>query len=354
MSKTSAALTAILVLAALTTAARADLTIQSTVSSQGLVGLTNMEGTQTQAIAGDAAKTQSNMRMTNKLMKMLGGGKPQDTAEIIRLDMELFWDVNNKDKEYKERTFAEVRQEMEKGLKDAEKERAKYEKDHPGEADKLQTEVKVEATGKTQQIAGYETAETVVSMLVYGKNAETGEKGAMKLTMDLWLARDVPGAEDVQRFYSALATKLGFTGHGQQSMEGMLAAFGVDPRDLYKHTKDLQGMSLMSTVTLGMEGEPAAGGDSPAKVAKEKPAKEPEPPEASDSDAKAQVAKKLGGLFGKKKDKDASADQAEQGGKKEVPAGPSFLMQFTSTVTKVSSGAVAASEFEIPADFKKK
>lgn len=354
MPRTSPTLTALLALAILAVAARADITVKSTVSSKGLVGLTNMEGTQTQMVAGDLAKTQSSMRMTSKMMKMLGAGKPQDTAEITRLDRELFWIVTFKEKEYRERTFAEVREEMEKSLKDAQKERAEYEKENPGQADKLKTEVNVERTGKSQKIAGHDAEETIITMLVYGKNSESGDKGAMKLTMDLWLARDVPGAEDLQKFYTALATKLGFTGHSQQSMEGMLAAFGVDPRDLYEHTKDLQGMSLMSTVTLGMEGEPPAEGSPPPAVAKETQEKEPEPSESSDSDAKSRAAKKLGGLFGKKKDKGAAADQKEQAGKEGEKVGPSFLMQFTSTVTEVSSSGLPASEFEVPAGFKKK
>jgi hypothetical protein len=109
----------------------ADITIKSTVTSKGLVGLTNMEGTQTQMIAGDKAKTASTFKMTNKVMEFIGAGKPQESTEITRLDKELFWDVNVKDQEYKERTFAEVRAEMEKGLQQADKEKAKYAKEHP-------------------------------------------------------------------------------------------------------------------------------------------------------------------------------------------------------------------------------
>ena len=114
MRQRIAVLTAIALLL-IVTSVHADITIKSTVTSKGLVGLTNMEGSQTQMIAGDKAKTASNIKMTNKVMKFLGAGKPQESAEITRLDKELFWDVNLKDKEYNERTFAEVRAEMEKG-----------------------------------------------------------------------------------------------------------------------------------------------------------------------------------------------------------------------------------------------
>ncbi|TFH64066.1 MAG: hypothetical protein E4G91_06980, partial [Candidatus Zixiibacteriota bacterium] len=321
----------------------ADITIKSTVTSKGLVGLTNMEGTQTQIIAGDKAKTASTFKMTNKVMKFLGAGKPQESAEITRLDKELFWDVNLKDKEYKERTFADVRAEMEKGLQQADKEKAKYAKEHPEDTVKFRTDVKVDKTGKSQKIAGYNTEETIITMIMYAKNAESGEQGAMKMTMDLWLAKDVPGAEDFQKFYAEMATKLGFTGHSQQSMEGMLTAFGIDPRELYKHTKDLQGMSLMSTVSLGsmVDTSAQAGNQSEAKEQK----KEEESDEA-DEGGKSSAAKKLGGLFGKKKE--SKDDKESKDAKSQQQSGPVYLMQFTTTVTEISATGVAASEFEVP------
>jgi ribosomal protein L12E/L44/L45/RPP1/RPP2 len=332
-------------------AAHADITIKSTVTSKGLVGLTNMEGTQTQMISGDKAKTASSMKMTSKVMKFMGAGKPQESAEITRLDKELFWDVNLKDQEYKERTFADVRAEMEKALKDADKEKAKYAKEHPEDTVKFRTDVKVDKTGKTQKITGYNTEETIITMIMYAKNAESGEQGAMKMTMDLWMAKNVPGAADFQKFYADMAAKLGFTGHSQQSMEGMLTAFGVDPRELYKHTKDLQGMALMSTVAL------ATMADTSAQTGKQSEAKEQKKEKDSDQadeGGKSSTAKKLGGLFGKKKEsKDDKASESKDT-KSEKQSGPAYLMQFTTTVTEISATSIAGSEFEVPAGFKLK
>jgi hypothetical protein len=326
----------------LAAALHADITIKQSITSKGLVGLTNMEGTQSQMISGDKAKTVSNIKLTSKVMKFLGAGKPQETAEITRLDKELFWQINLKDKEYKELTFAEVRAEMEKALKESEKEKAKYKKEHPDDSLQMRTEVKVDRTGKTQKIAGYTAKQVIITMIMYAKNSESGEAGAMTLTMDLWMSEDVPGAGDFQQFYSQLATKLGFTGHGQQSMEGMLAAFGVDPREIYKATKDLKGMSLMSTVSIGSMGQ--SGEKAEAKEQK----KEKESDQAEEGE-KGGVSKKLGGLFGKK-NKESKEDKSGES----QQSGPSYLMQFTTTVTEISATGIAASEFEVPAGFKLK
>jgi hypothetical protein len=327
----------------------ADILIKSSVTSKGLVGLTNMEGTTEQMIAGDKAKTVSNMKMTNKVMKFLGAGKPQESSDITRLDKELIWNVMPKDKEYTEMTFAELRAAMEKGLQKSQEEKAKFAKEHPKDTVSFRTEFKVEKTGKSQKIAGYEANETVMTMLIYGKNAESGEQGVMRLTMDMWLSKDIPGAGDFKKFYAELATKLGFTGHGQQSAEGMLTAFGIDPRELYKHTKDLEGMALMSTMSLGMVVDSTAQASKKGEVKEEKKDKEAE---QSDEGGKGGVTKKLGGLFGKKKE--SKNDESAKDSKQEQQAGPQYLMQFTTTVTEISAASIPASEFEVPAGFKLK
>lgn len=323
---------------------QADITIKQNITSKGMVGLTNMEGDQTQMISGDKAKTVSNIKMTSKVMKFLGAGKPQETAEITRLDKELFWDINFKEKEYKERTFAEVRAEMEKSLKEAEKEKAKYKKEHPEDSLQMRTEVKVDRTGKTQKIAGYNTEQVIITMVMYAKNSESGEAGAMNVTLDLWMADNAPGAAEFQQFYSQLAAKLGFTGHSQQSMEGMLAAFGIDPREIYNQMKDLKGMSLMSTVSVGTMAQ--SGGKEEASEKK----KEKESEEAEED--KGGVTKKLGGLFGKK-NKEEKSDKSK-GSSESQQSGPQYLMQFTSTVTEISATGIAAAEFEVPAGLKLK
>jgi hypothetical protein len=146
-----------------------------------------------------------------------------------------------------------------------------------------------------------------------------------------------------------MATKLGFTGHSQQSMEGMLTAFGIDPRELYKHTKDLQGMSLMSTVSLGALVDTSAQSGKQSEAKEQKKEKESD---QADEGGKSSTAKKLSGLFGKKKE--TKDDGGSKDAKSEQQSGPMYLMQFTTTVTEISATGIAASEFKVPAGFKLK
>lgn len=341
--KTSILLFGICLTALISTAGimAADVTVRSTIESKGMVGLMNMAGTQEVMVSGDMKKDATSLKMTNKVAKFLGGGKPQDKIEIIRVDKELFWDINVKDKKYTEKTFAEVKAEMEKALADAQKEKDENLKKHPEDTVQFKMDVKVEKTGKTQQIIGYTAHETVVTVNAYGEDKESGEKGTFTIVFDLWVAKDVPGMEAMTAFDQAYAQKFGLSGQGQDAVNSALISYGIDPEEMYDKMGDLEGMPLMTVVTTSASGSATASAEGKDDKAKE------EQVESSDNEESSTAAKALGGLFGKKKDKDK--DKAKKGDSSETP----YLFKFTSTVTEVSTSAIAASEFEVPAGFKK-
>jgi hypothetical protein len=79
------------------------------------------------------------------------------------------------------------------------------------------------------------------------------------------------------------------------------------------------------------------------------------PQQASHEDQKqssgSPLSNGIGGLFGKKKKKDDAAQQDDKSGS--APAGtPGSLMDTTTEVTSVSTNAVDASVFQIPAGYK--
>jgi hypothetical protein len=333
------------VLAGLAGAISADVTVKSTIENQGVGGFMNMQGTQQVTVSGDKAKTMTQMKMTNKVVKFLGGGKPQENAEITRIDKELFWNLDLKEKEYTELTFADMKAQFEKGLQKAREEKAK----EPGKSDsiQMQTEIKVEATGKSQTLIGHKADEVLITMVFKGEDSATGKSGGMKLEMDLWLAKDVPGYQEYQKYQQTLAEKLGFVGHSHGSMEDALKGFGVDPKVIYEKMKGIEGVPLLSVVSIIPEGIDSL----PTKTADTtKPEAEATAAEPAPQDAKGTALKKLGGLFGKKK-----KDSKEQAAAKEnKEPGPLYLFHIINTVTEVSTSSVVASEFDIPQGFKKK
>lgn len=329
---------------ALALSARADITVKSTIDNQGVGGIMNMQGTQTLMISGEKSKTASEMRMTNKVVGFLGGGKPQASAEITRLDKELFWHLDPKDKQYTEMTFAQMKEMFDRGLREAEAEKAKERTD---DSVQISAEVKVNATGKSQTIAGYRADEVVISMVFKGTDKESGKSGTMTMTIDTWVSKDVPGYQEYQDFHRTMAEKLGFTGQSQGSMDQTLKGFGVDPKVVYEKMKGIDGMPLMTVVSIMPEGLDTVMAKAMDSADAAKPAgQEVQEPEAQS--AKDKAMKKLGGLFGKKKEKSQSSKTEPK------ESATPYLFHITTTVTEISSTAIPASEFEVPQDFKKK
>jgi hypothetical protein len=102
-----------------------------------------------------------------------------------------------------------------------------------------------------------------------------------------------------------------------------------------KSLANMNGMPLLSYVSMGSGANPGTTGQASADQAK---------PDKKDSGNV--VTRKLGGMFGGKKKQDDSDAQASPSG------ATASLMDMTTEVTSITPGSVDASLFEIPAGFK--
>jgi hypothetical protein len=105
-----------------------------------------------------------------------------------------------------------------------------------------------------------------------------------------------------------------------------------------KSAASLNGMPLLSTVSVGMAGQGAP------------------PPQAAHDDQKSSgnpITHGIGGIFGKKKKKDdAAQNDSANSGASNSAAPSNSLMDTTLEVTSVSTNAVDAGLFEIPQGYK--
>jgi hypothetical protein len=296
--------------------------------------------------------------MENKLMKMFGGGKPIKTTTITRLDKELIWNVNHKDKKYTEMTFAEMRQMMDSlgAMMSGGADPMAQQKPTIDTSEITFSEPKFEIskTGVKETISGYECEQTIMTMTTEGTNRKTGEKMTLDVKMDLMLAQNVPGSAEVTAFGVKMAKAMGVEmdkGAGQ-SMAKMLAMYGIDSERLAEEAKKLEGFAMKTVMSFSMGGDAMEQAQADAEKAQEEQEAEEEQAskdEESPSDASGMAAKALGGLFGKK-DKDADKDEAKDEKATDAPVGAMFWM--TSTVTGLESGAVSAESFEVPSNYK--
>jgi hypothetical protein len=252
-------------------------------------------------------------------------------ASVIDLDSETITDINFDKKQYSVMTFAQMKQMM-----DEMSQKMKSSRD----AQKADVHFKVSAkdTGEKKSIAGYDTHEMILTMEMEGADQETGNKGGMVITSDMWIAPKVSGYNEVADFRKRMAQKLDWTPNGM-GMMGARPDMSKGMAELAKESSKLNGMPVFQTVKMGVHAEGQAQGAQPA-------AQQQQDQQAD----KPSLGSLLGGKFGRKK-KD---DSAGEGGAAPQSSGDASgsLMEMTMEMGGFSAAPVDPSKFEIPAGFK--
>lgn len=352
----AACLIALLCLAAAGPAAHADVTIKQTVSSKGLGGFLNSDMTVETMISGDKQCENSEVMMNNKLMAMFGAGdEPIQTSTITRLDKDLVWDVMHAQQTYSEDKLSLKKARMEQ-YKDmfGDEEMESEETGMGTGSDNIEwgdPTFTVENTGKTETIAGFKCAQSIVTMEVEGIQKDTGETVKLHLIMDLFTAKDVPGLDEMMAFSKKEAAALGEEGPEDISpaygMMEMLNEFGVESEDLVQEAEKIEGYPFRMSVE--MRGEGGQFDDNPSGMSEEDQAKMEEALEAM---------KSLGDMFGAEDtDEEEDAEESEEAPEADTEAmaaeSDGILFKVTTEVTAFSTDAIKAASFEPPSAYKK-
>jgi hypothetical protein len=121
------------------------------------------------------------------------------TGQIVDLSEEKIYDLDIRKKTYKVTTFAQLRAEMEKAQREAEKaarEERPSEPSKPAEKDPNEKEFEVDFdlknTGASRSINGFDTKQTVMTITVREKGKTLNESGGIVMTTDMWMAANAP------------------------------------------------------------------------------------------------------------------------------------------------------------------
>lgn len=307
-----------------------------------------------------------------RMMKMIpGGGKalePQTTThllqgnrmatvgansiDIIDVDRQVMTHIDLEKKTYSTITFAEFRQAMDAMLSKL------------GQAPKegqpnMQFRVDVKDTGETKTIDGMNTRLMKMLLATDVKDQKSGQTVTMNMDMDMWMAKDIPGYDDVRKFQMKYAEAIGITPEmmrvsrmavGQPGMsEGMAR--------LAKEASKLQGVPLVQiTRMMGMGGMGGPGGNAPE-------AQMPTGKDVGDAAATSAVSSALGrmgglggrlGGFGRKKKEEPKPEPKPETPPPAASGQPqqSVFMEMTSEMSAFSTAPVDGSKFSVPAGFK--
>jgi hypothetical protein len=268
------------------------------------------------------------------------------TGQIIDLSEEKIYDLDVRKKTYKVTTFAQLRAEMEKAQREAEKaarESEPSEPSKPAEKDPDQKEFEVDFdiknTGASRNINGFDTKQTVMTITVREKGKTLNESGGIVMTTDMWLTPSAPSTKELMDFDLRYAQKLygpAMTGASAADMAMAMAMYPQMKPALEKMRAEgtkVDGTAILTEMK--MESVPPGTANTTAEAL---PAPEAQPE---------QKKGRFGGLMGGLK-KMAEASQGQQ--KEQKPQRSIFLttsVEMLKLTTDVAADAVA-----IPAGFK--
>jgi hypothetical protein len=208
----------------------------------------------------------------------------------------------------------------------------------------------IRETGQSRQISGLSAREVIMTLEMEGTDKESGNKGSMTVTSDMWLARDVPGYGEVRAFYQRMSEKLAWMPGSNMFTQGR-GDMGKAFADLQKEGAKLDGVPVLQVVTMGAagQGQPGQAGQPAAAP----PPQQRESPTPSIGGALGRLGG-LGGLGRRKKEEPPPQQQpAEQTPAAGAPAGgPGALLEMTTETSNFSTAGVDPSKLQVPGGFR--
>jgi hypothetical protein len=364
----------------------ADVTVQEQTTFD--LSLIKAHGTSTELTSGDKQRRDSDMHcdgIMSFFCRNMGAG------EITRLDKELTWTLNPKDKSYTESRFptpaerAAAEEKVRAALEKLKQCPARADSNAPDTSKCQMSPPKIEAhqTDQHMTIAGHDARLSQISLTESCHTPDNSDTCDFVIAMDSWLTQDeIPGIADRRAFVEAHLKKLGLTdanGSTQKLLQQFLAPYQDALKDVSVKAKDFKGYPLKTSIRIlyggaqcaaakKASGSGAGGGTvTDASAAAGQAAASSTAGEAQSAAAQAAsnaagnstagrifgsaagafTNKLASGLFAKKS---ASAPAATPAA--ETPPNMVQLAVITMETTSISAAPIPAEQFEIPAGWK--
>jgi len=339
--------------AILSNAAQADVVIteRMSISGAGMMKMANMSGTTTTSISGQRARTDSNLQFESGLMRTFARGVG-DSTEIVRLDQDKMYSVDNKKKTYTETTFAETRAQMEKASQQMQESQAAQQRGTSGVDDSQcewsEPKSEVIRSGDKATIAGYQAERVTLTATQSCKDKKTDQVCDFGLVLDQWLAPDLKASEEAQAYQLAFAQKMGLSSSGSRDFaeraESMFGRYEGLWSEVSNKMRDVKGYPVRLSFSLGVGGPQC-------QSTQEKQAGGQQPSTSSPAGLGQALGGALGGMFGKKKAAEPAPEAAAPPA--QLPGGLFSLMGMSTELVSVSTDKVDPQSFEPPTGYKK-
>ncbi|MDY6944309.1 MAG: hypothetical protein SXG53_01205 [Pseudomonadota bacterium] len=328
-------------------AVHADVTIEErlSINGAGLMSMANMNGTTTTRISGLRSRTDSHLQFQSGLMRTFARGVGEST-EIVRLDQDKMYSVNDSKKTYSEATFAQRRAEFEQATNKMREAQASQRQATSGVDDSQcewsEPKAEVQRSGEKATIAGFQAERVTVIATQSCKLKDSDQVCEFGLVLDQWLAPDFTASAEAQAYQLAFAEKMGLNAAASRDFaeraESMFGAYQGMWKEVATKMRDVKGYPVRSSFGLGV------GGPQCQSTQQTQAAGSPSAPPSLGG----ALGGALGGMFGKKKAPPAAAAPPVQ-----LPGGLMSLMGMSSELVSVSNAPVDSQSFEPPAGYRK-
>jgi hypothetical protein len=249
-------------------------------------------------------------------------------ATIIDLEGERILNLDTKKKTYTVTTFAEMMKQMESAMATVS---GKKPAESQGKDVTMTADIDVTDTGRTETIGGVGCSQYLMEMDVTFESEKEQQAGTMSTVMEVWLAKNVPGMEEVNAFHRKMGEKLGTTSIAQKwaGGGGQNPQMSANMQKMADEMKKMEGHSMRSVMYLG-DAEAAK-----AEAMGQKP-------------ADGGGGGGLGGLAEMMK----RMQQQEGGGEQSNQAPGGVMMKMTTETKKIETNPIDPKLFAVPADYK--
>jgi len=375
--RTVRSLLAMFLLLASTAPARADFKYTETSQMTG-GSLLSMMKFASKFARGDAKKQERDLLAPQTSTHYVKGDRlrtdnTDGTSQIIDVGKQRVIFVDNNKKTYAVATFDQIRAAMEQAMQQMQQQMPPAQPQTATPADKPQITmtptVKVTPGTSSRVILDLPTNETKVEIDLVMQCAnpcpdqqqpnqpnpnDVSATYAMK--MDTFVAPSFPGYKEFAEFYRRMGEQVSWMKLPPSSIQRM----PIDPRvtqgmsELQKNSDALRGFPMLSYVTMDIVA--TVNGQTQSLNQQQTAAPPPSNPPPAQTDNSPSglesqaIMKGLGGLFGKKKDKDNAAPAANAPPPNPNPD-PNALMEMTTQVSSYSQDSLDGSLFDIPAGY---
>jgi hypothetical protein len=327
-----------------------DITVQERLSFQGPISIANMNGTTTTIIAKDRARTTGDLQFESGFMRTLARGAGQGT-EIVRLDQDKVYQLNEKKQTYTETTFEEMRAQVQKAMEQTRNQQSPSPL-VPGdeECEWSPPKANVIRNGEKANIAGIQAEHVTVVVTRACKDKKSGYVCDYGMSFDQWLAPKTPRTNEALQYYSAYAQKMGLAAAGSREFSQRAEALFGQYKELWSSVgsklQEVQGYPVKSLFGLGI-------GGAQCKDVNERSKAGSQPEESADAGPPTSVGGAIGALGGMLMRKKKAAEPPPAPTITELPGGLYPLMVVSTELLSFDTDDASPDAFEVPPGFKK-